>query len=41
MVTSIDPCWDPGDSSVWNNGGDMTLLLDASGRVVTRHRYLG
>jgi micrococcal nuclease len=41
VVTSIDPCWDPGDSSVWNNGGDMALLLDASGRVVTRHRYLG
>jgi micrococcal nuclease len=41
VVTSIDPCWEPGDSSVWNNGGDMALLLDASGRVVTRHRYLG
>jgi micrococcal nuclease len=40
-VTSIDPCWDPGDSSVWNNGGDMTLLIDASGRVVARYRYLG
>ena len=34
VVTSIDPCWNPGDSSVWNNGGDMALLLDASGRVV-------
>jgi micrococcal nuclease len=41
VVTSVDPCWEPGDSSVWNNGGDMALLLDASGRVVTRHRYLG
>jgi micrococcal nuclease len=41
VVTSIDPCWDPGNSPVWNNGGDIALLLDTSGRVVTRHRYLG
>lgn len=40
-VASTDPCWDPGDSSVWNNGGDMALLLDTSGRVVARHRYSG
>jgi hypothetical protein len=38
-VASTDPCWDPGGSPVWNNGGDMALLLDASGRVVARHRY--
>jgi hypothetical protein len=41
VVSSVDPCWDPGDSSVWNNGGDMALLLDPSGRVVARYRYLG
>jgi endonuclease YncB( thermonuclease family) len=40
-VTSLDPCWDPGDRSVWNNGGDMALLLDTTGRVVARHRYVG
>jgi endonuclease YncB( thermonuclease family) len=40
-VTSADPCWDPGERSVWNNGGDMALLLDTTGRVVARHRYLG
>jgi micrococcal nuclease len=40
-VASTDPCWDPGDTSVWNNGGDMALLLDTTGRVVARHRYLG
>jgi micrococcal nuclease len=40
-VASSDPCWDPGNTSVWNNGGDMVLLLDSTGRVVARHRYLG
>ncbi|HEU4915345.1 MAG TPA: thermonuclease family protein [Acidimicrobiia bacterium] len=41
IVASTDPCWDPGDSSVWNNGGDMALLLDTAGRVVARLRYPG
>ncbi len=40
-VASTDPCWDPGDSAVWNNGGDMALLLDTTGRVVARLRYAG
>jgi hypothetical protein len=40
-VASTDPCWDPGERSVWNNGGDMALLLDTTGRVVARHRYSG
>jgi len=40
-VTSGDDCWDPGDSPVWNNGGDMVLLLDPTGRVVARARYRG
>ncbi|MGH8914094.1 MAG: thermonuclease family protein [Acidimicrobiia bacterium] len=40
-VTSSDPCWDPGQTPVWNNGGDMALLLDPAGRVVARHRYHG
>jgi micrococcal nuclease len=31
--------WDPGDSPVWNNDGDMALLLEPSGRVVSRWRY--
>ncbi len=41
IVTSADACWDPGNSSVWNNGGDMVLVLDDSGTVVGRHRYSG
>ena len=41
IVTSADECWDPGNSSVWNNGGDMILVLDDSGTVVARHRYSG
>ena len=40
-VTSADPCWDPGGTSVWNNGGDMALLQDPSGRVIARYRYVG
>jgi micrococcal nuclease len=38
-VTSADPCWSPGGSSVWNNGGDLILLLDDKGRVVAGARY--
>lgn len=38
-VTSADRGWSPGDSPVWNNGGDMALLLDGDGRVVDRFRY--
>jgi hypothetical protein len=41
IVASTDQCWDPGNSPVWNNGGDLALLLDTSGRIVARHRYLG
>jgi len=39
VITSADPGWDPGDSPVWNNDGDMALLQDASGTVVARWRY--
>jgi hypothetical protein len=38
-LASADPCWDPGGSPVWNNGGDLVLLLDPTGRVVARARY--
>lgn len=38
-VTSADPGWDPGNSPVWNNSGDVSLLLDSFGRVVDRYRY--
>lgn len=31
--------WDPGGTPVWNNEGDMALLLDPSGTVVSRWRY--
>jgi endonuclease YncB( thermonuclease family) len=35
---STNPGW-CGSRSIWNNGGDMALLLDALGRVVARARY--
>lgn len=35
---STDPGW-CGPGPVWNNSGDMALLLDPSGRVVARARY--
>jgi hypothetical protein len=38
-ITSDSPGWDPGGESVWNNGGDMALLLDPEGNVVARWRY--
>jgi len=38
-VNSADDCWHPGHSPVWNNGGDMVLLLDPTGRIVSRARY--
>jgi Lamin Tail Domain/Staphylococcal nuclease homologue len=38
-ISSDDGNWDPGGSSVWNNDGDMALLLDRDGRVVYRWRY--
>jgi endonuclease YncB( thermonuclease family) len=38
-VSSDLPGWDPGGSPVWNNSGDMALLLDPAGRVVSRWRY--
>lgn len=40
-VTSADQCWDPGETPVWNNAGDLVLLLDQLGRVAARHRYTG
>lgn len=38
-VTSADPGWVPGHSPVWNNGGDVVLVIDSFGRVVDRYRY--
>ncbi len=38
-ISSDDPKWDPGGSSVWNNGGDMALLQDSNGAVIARWRY--
>lgn len=38
-VTAADPGWDPGGSPVWNNDGDMAMLLDRYGRVVSAARY--
>ena len=39
VVSSDLPGWDPGGSPVWNNSGDMALLLDPRGTVVDRWRY--
>jgi len=39
QVNSEAAGWDPGDNPVWNNDGDMALLLDESGRVISRWRY--
>jgi len=39
VISSDDPLWNPGGSQVWNNDGDMALLLDGNGRVVDRWRY--
>lgn len=39
MVASSNQSWDPGDSPVWNNGGDMALLQLPDGTVVSRWRY--
>lgn len=38
-VTSADSCWGPDPSPVWNNEGDIVLLLDDSGRFVAWSRY--
>ncbi len=38
-IRSSDPGWEPGGGTVWNNSGDLVLLLDADGRVVDRWRY--
>jgi endonuclease YncB( thermonuclease family) len=38
-VSSADTGWSPGGEAVWNNDGDMALLLDPSGNVVARWRY--
>lgn len=39
VVTSGDPGWVPPGETVWNNGGDMALLLDPAGNVAARWRY--
>jgi micrococcal nuclease len=38
-VDSAAPGWRPGGSPVWNNRGDMAVLVDTSGRVISRWRY--
>lgn len=38
-VTSADGGWSPGGSPVWNNSGDVAILLDELGRVIDRFRY--
>lgn len=39
VVASSDPGWDPGQSAIWNNDGDMALLQTPEGNVVSRWRY--
>lgn len=38
-IVSTDAAWEPGGSPVWNNDGDMALLLDPGGNVVDHWRY--
>lgn len=38
-VTSASLSWEPGGGPVWNNDGDLILLMDRSGRVVHAVRY--
>lgn len=38
-IASSDSGWEPGQSAVWNNGGDMALLQLPDGTVVSRWRY--
>lgn len=38
-VSSSSADWVPGGGPVWSNSGDVALLLDDSGRVVSRWRY--
>ncbi len=38
-ITSADAGWDPGGSPVWNNDGDIVMILDSHGRVVDHWRY--
>lgn len=39
VITSDDARWDPGHGPIWNNAGDMALLQDRNGNVVSRWRY--
>lgn len=39
VVRSSDQNWDPGGSAVWNNDGDIIMLLDHHGRVIDAKRY--
>ena len=39
VIASDDSGWDPGGTAVWNNDGDMVMLLDERGRFVDRWRY--
>ncbi len=39
VISSDLPGWDPGGTPVWNNTGDMALLLDPAGRIAARWRY--
>lgn len=38
-VTSADHGWTPGDGPIWNNDGDMAVLLVPDGRVADYRRY--
>ena len=38
-IASTDSGWTPGDRPVWNNDGDMVMLLTAQGTVVAHLRY--
>lgn len=38
-IASTESGWDPGEQNVWNNDGDMVMILDDHGRVIAVARY--
>lgn len=38
-IASTETGWQPGDTNVWNNDGDMAMIMDHNGRVIAARRY--
>lgn len=39
-IPSTDPGWKPGNRPVWNNDGDLVMLLTNQGTVMAHYRYV-